>query len=156
MLVSSPHVGTPSWTGFLWEIWVLSKECPGSHRIPTCNGFLFIIPFASSVTIYRWKCVWISAKLTLYYPNYDKLLSFASEVAFWASLKDFEFAVYCSFKRKMGPLNRKSTQLPFPAPLPTKYGSAWVVAEVGNGEPVTKTWKALYYNCERFLFMSRL
>ena len=93
MLVSSPHVGTPSWTGFLWEIWVLSKECPGNHRTPTCTGFLFS-------TIYRQKCEWISAKLTLYYLTYDKLLSFASEVVFWAILKDFEFAVYCTCKRE--------------------------------------------------------
>ena len=46
------------------------------------------------------KCEWISAKLTLYYLTYDKLLSFASEVVFWAILKDFEFAVYCTFKRE--------------------------------------------------------
>ena len=42
-------------------------------------------------------------------------------------------------ERKIGPLNIKCTPLtplPFPAPLPTKYGSTWVAAGVGNGKLV--------------------
>ena len=51
MLVSSRHVGTPSWTGFLWEIWVLSKECHGDHRTPTYTGTVCFICYDIQSTL---------------------------------------------------------------------------------------------------------